>query len=97
MYFYVEPYIPEPPVEFELTEEEFNSWKTAHGFKGAVASKVCEKILKVMDYPEETFAQASARLGYGNTNNEETLKWYYDRGVLIYNIDEVVQTTNMQT
>ena len=84
MYFYVESYIPEPPVEFELTEEEFNTGK------GAIASKVCEKILRAINYPEETFAQASARLGYGNTNNKETLKWYYDRGVLISNIDEMV-------
>ena len=68
---------------YELPESEYNNWKEAHNFKGAVAVKVCENILKHMKYPGETFAEASARLGYGNVDNKKTRKWYYDHNIYI--------------
>lgn len=71
------------PVPYvEVTDEEFNSWKEAHNFKGAVAEKCFNKILSSMGL-NETFAEASARLGYGNTDNEDTKKWYYNHHIYI--------------
>lgn len=67
----------------KFQNQHFTSWKEAHEFKGAVAVKVCENILKHMNYLEETFAKASVRLGYGNVNNENIRKWYYDRNIYI--------------
>lgn len=84
---------------YEVPESEFNSWKEAHNFKGAVATKACENILRNMKYPTETFAEASARLGYGNKDNPKTKQWYYDRGIYILSDEEIQQTkaTTLQT
>lgn len=70
----------EPPYEYEVSDEEFNSWCDAHNYHGAVANSCVKKILMNM-VPGETFAEASARLGYGNNASKETRKWYYDRGI----------------
>lgn len=78
----------EPKLTYEVPIDEFNSWKEAHGFKGAVANSVCEKILMAMNYPYETFAEASARLGYGNIDDEKTRQWYYDHNVYIMTDEE---------
>ena len=74
----------EPPYEYEVTDEEFKEWKEAHHFQGAVANSCMNKILQNM-IPGETLAETSARLGYGNTDDEDTRKWYYDHHVYILN------------
>ena len=71
----------------EIPQEEVNSWKKAHHFYGAVANSCIEKIMYSM-LPSETFAEASARLGYGNVDNEETRKWYYAHNILISDAKE---------
>lgn len=71
----------------EVTDEEFNSWKQAHDFRDAVAESCLQKILAEM-LPTETFAQASARLGYGNIDNKKTRQWYYDRNVYVLTDEE---------
>lgn len=65
---------------------------------GSSLNHVCEKILMVMNYPHETFAEASARLGYGNMNDEKTRQWYYDHNVYIMTDEEIQQnqTINLQ-
>lgn len=80
----------------EVTDEEFNSWKEAHDFRGAVAESCFNKILTSMT-PNETFAEASARLGYGNTDNEITKQWYYNHNIYILTDEEIQQnqTINM--
>lgn len=76
---------------YEVPEEEYSSWKEAHNFKGAIAIKACENILRNMKYPTETFVEASARLGYGNKDNEETKQWYYNHNVYILTNEEIQQ------
>lgn len=77
----------DPVLEREVPQEEIDSWKKAHNLYGAVANSCIKKILFAM-MPSETFAEASARLGYCNTDNEETRKWYYDRGILVVKGEE---------
>ena len=77
----------DPVLEREVPQEEIDSWKKAHNFYGAVANSCIKKILFAM-MPSETFAEASARLGYCNTDNEEARKWYYDRGILVVKGEE---------
>lgn len=72
----------DPVLDREVPQEEIDSWKKAHNLYGAVANSCIKKILFAM-MPSETFAEASARLGYCNTDNEETRKWYYDHGILV--------------
>lgn len=79
----------EPQLTYEVPIDEFNAWKEAHGFRGAVANSVCEKILMAMNYPHETFAEASARLGYGNTDDERTKQWYYNHNIYILTDEEI--------
>ena len=74
----------DPVYEYELPESEFKSWRIAHHRYGAAADSWVQKILMAM-LPGESFAEASAKLGYGNVDKEETRKWYYDRGILIIN------------
>lgn len=74
---------------YEVPESEYNSWKEAHNFKGIVAIKVCENILRNMYYPAETFAEASARLGYGNKKDPKVKQWYYDRNIYILDDEEI--------
>lgn len=80
----------------EVTDEEFNEWKEAHNFRGAVAESCFNKILASMT-PNETFAEASARLGYGNTSNERVRQWYYDHNIYVLTDEEIQQnqTINM--
>ena len=72
----------DPLPYFELSDAEYKSWCQAHQLYGAVADSCVTKILYNMS-PYESFAEASARLGYGNTSNSETSQYYYDRNVLI--------------
>lgn len=72
----------EPPLEFELTDDEFNSWCEAHDFYGAVANSCVHKILMQM-YPTESFAEASARLGYADANSKKNRDWYYNHHIAI--------------
>lgn len=67
---------------FELPEDEYNSWKRAFNFRGATANSVCEKILREMKFPVETFAQASARLGYGDPEDPAVVEWYRQHNIL---------------
>lgn len=78
----------------EISTEEITEWKTAHHMKGAAANSCVRKILENM-YPSESFAEASARLGYGNTGDEETQLYYYNRGILI--VDERCYTADPNT
>lgn len=71
----------------EIAQEEVDSWKKAHHFYGAVANSCLEKIMYSM-LPNETFAEASARLGYGNVEDAETRRWYYDHNILIFDTKE---------
>lgn len=76
-----------PVLERGVPQEEIDSWKKAHNCYGAVANSCITKILYTM-LPSETFAEASARLGYCNTDNEEAKKWYFDRGILVVKDEE---------
>ena len=78
----VQCYVPDPPQTIEIAEEDAREWGEAHHFYGAVVESCLQKILKEVQ-PNETLAQVSARLGYGNTDDVETQKWYYDHKVLI--------------
>lgn len=71
----------------EITQEEVDSWKKAHHFYGAVANSCLEKIMCSM-LSNETFAEASARLGYGNVEDAETRRWYYDHNILMCDAKE---------
>ena len=76
------------PFHFELCDEEAHSWMESHGIFGACANSCISKILKNM-YVTESFAEASARCGYGNVDNDKLKQWYYDRGILILTGEEV--------
>lgn len=67
---------------YEVPEDEYNSWKKAMGFDEDTALSTCELILTEMEYPTETFAEASARLGIGNVNSETVKDWYYQNHII---------------
>lgn len=67
-------------LQWELPESEYNEWKEAH--KGKELSDV-SFIIENMKYPAESFAEASARLGYGNDGDAITDKYYYNRKISI--------------
>ena len=77
----------DPVLERVVSQGEIDAWKKAHNLYGAVPHSCIKQILSAM-MPSETFAEASARLGYCNTDNEETRKWYYDRGILVVKGEE---------
>lgn len=56
---------------YELPISEFEEWKAAMGLSDEEANEKVETVLMEMQYPEETFAQASARLGIGNPDSSE--------------------------
>lgn len=67
---------------YELPISEFEGWKTAMGLSDDEANEKVETVLLEMIYPEETFAQASARLGIGNPDSPEVHNWYYNHRIL---------------
>lgn len=66
---------------YELPKHEYIEWKEAMNLTDAEAIKVCEYILRHR-YPDETFAQASARMGVGDPSNRLTHDWYYNNKIL---------------
>ena len=66
---------------YELPDYEYMEWKEAMNLADKEAIKVCENILR-HKYPNETFAQASARMGVGDPHNRLTHNWYYNNKIL---------------
>ena len=66
---------------YEFPEYEYIEWKEAMNLTDKEAIKVCEDILR-HKYPDETFAQASARMGVGSPHNRLTHNWYYNNKIL---------------
>ena len=67
---------------YEFPENEYDEWKEAMGLSEEDAPKLCEKVLYAMSYPIETFAQASARLGIGDSTKAAVRNWYYKNNIL---------------
>lgn len=73
----------DPIPYIEIDSSEISSWKESHNLHGAAALSCIKRILE-KQLPSETFAEASARLGYGNGKASYDKKmWYYDRNIYI--------------
>lgn len=62
----------------EVTEQEAKEWGDAHKLYGAARESCISHILK-NTLGNETFAEASARLDYGNCMSDKSKQYYYDR------------------